>query len=96
MLRIIASQIGHRDINTVGLYRTFLPCLQCVRWKRRPYVRKPLYLGTAKSKLLKFPQWHPYGPGEFEELHKLYNDYKHAFKSIWYVIVMWFVLNWIQ
>ncbi|GAB6028008.1 hypothetical protein CHUAL_002235 [Chamberlinius hualienensis] len=71
---------------TTGLSQN-LTNYQSLRFIRKPnspfgHVRKPFWLGTAKSKLLRLPQRLPYREGELDELHKLTNDFKCLKKSL--------------
>lgn len=79
-MNILNSTVIRRCGRSNGIWSTVQ--LQSARWRRRQHVRKPIWMGTAKSKLLRFPQWHPYSPGELPELQKLYNDYRHMTKSL--------------
>ncbi|CAK9794864.1 Probable 28S ribosomal protein S26, mitochondrial [Anthophora plagiata] len=53
------------------------PCIQSVRWKR-----KPIWLPIAKSKLFKIPPTPAPQPEEYEELKRLHNNYKTLMKSL--------------
>ncbi|XP_015523757.2 probable 28S ribosomal protein S26, mitochondrial [Neodiprion lecontei] len=52
-------------------------CVQCVRWKR-----KPLWLGTAKSKLFRIPERPKIPKDETIELLRLHNNYRTLVRSI--------------
>ncbi|XP_046750025.1 probable 28S ribosomal protein S26, mitochondrial [Diprion similis] len=52
-------------------------CVQCVRWKR-----KPLWLGTAKSKLFRIPVRPKIPEDEKKELMRLHNNYRTLVRSI--------------
>lgn len=53
------------------------PCIQSVRWKR-----KPIWLPMAKSKLYKIPPSPVPRPEEYEELKRLHNNYRTLMKSL--------------
>nr|XP_031843055.1 probable 28S ribosomal protein S26, mitochondrial [Nomia melanderi] len=54
-----------------------LPSIQCVRWKR-----KPIWLGTAKTKIFRVPVKPVIPIEEAEELKRLYNNYRTSMKSL--------------
>lgn len=48
--------------------------VQTVRWARKP--RKPIHLGTAKSKMFRVPERKKEDPEERQELMRLSKNYK--------------------
>lgn len=48
--------------------------VQTVRWARKP--RKPIHLGTAKSKMFRVPERKKVNPEEQQELMRLNKNYK--------------------
>ncbi|OAD56544.1 putative 28S ribosomal protein S26, mitochondrial [Eufriesea mexicana] len=53
------------------------PCIQCVRWKR-----KPIWLPTAKSKMFRVPERKVIPTEEELELKRLHNNYRTLMKSL--------------
>ncbi|KOC63633.1 putative 28S ribosomal protein S26, mitochondrial [Habropoda laboriosa] len=53
------------------------PCIQSVRWKR-----KPIWLPTAKSKVFRVPKRPEIPVVEYEELKRLHHNYKTLMKSL--------------
>lgn len=71
-----ASTLTMRNLNGYDHLIVNGPCIQCVRWKR-----KPIWLPTAKSKMFRIPQRPVIPKEESTELKRLFNNYRTAMNS---------------
>jgi len=83
MLRAIQIMNANTLTSIIKFNESFIPnsvYTQCIRWKR-----KPIWLGTAKSKLFRIPKKPETPIEEQEEIKRIYDRYKTCIKSLRYI-----------
>lgn len=77
---MILSTLTVRNLNVYDHLISNGPCIQCVRWKR-----KPIWLPTAKSKIFRVPERPVIPIEDYCELKRLFNNYRTIMKSLMYM-----------
>lgn len=71
------NKLTVRNLNIYDHLISNGPCIQCVRWKR-----KPIWLPTAKSKIFRVPERTIIPIEDYCELKRLFNNYRTIMKSL--------------
>ena len=68
-------------LKTLKLGIVALPCVQCVRYKKKPR-RKPMSMPRAPSKMFNVRVPTPIDPDEYKELEVKFENYRAALRGV--------------